>query len=269
MLLALAGLLITLEQHAASVQGEGAMLLLEHSDNATFTATSFLLDRRETVQWARNGTVIVDSQYAGGNTARARNFAEQFGLRVLATDAPPAAAFELHRPRVAVVRSRWVEWLLNEYKVPFTPIEGGAGLRTRFDSIVLAGASTMDSLATFVREGGTLVAIGDGARFAIRNLALPVTVTSVAGASAHFDVTHPVAFGMPAEATIFGAVMTFDVKGAARPVATLGNAAVLLDYPLGRGRVLLFGFEPQYRGEAHNTFRLLLNAVYWASSQRL
>ena len=258
MLLALAGFLIALEQHAASVQGEGAMLLLEHGDDAAFTATSFLLDRRESVRWARDGTVIVDSQYAGGNTARARNFAEQFGLRVIATDTPPAGAFELHRPRVAVVRSASVESVLNEYKVPFTRVD--ANLEGRFDSVVVAGAARIDSLENFVRDGGTLVAIGDGAVFAIRALVLSVAFTSASGKAVHFDTTDPVAFGMPAKADVASPVMAFQAKGG-RTIGTLGDAVVVLEYPLGRGRVLLFGFDPQPR--------LLLNAVYWASAQRL
>lgn len=250
-----------------SVQGEGAMLLLEHGDNAVFTATSFLLDRRETVQWARDGAVIVDSPYAGGNTARARNFAEQFGLRIVATDTPPAPAFELRRPRVGVLRSRWVESLLNQYKVPFGALAGGTGLRARFDSIVLAEAASLDAsaLEAFVREGGTLVALGDGAAFAVRSLGLAV-VMAPGGERAHFDTTHPVAFGMPAEGPVFWkATAGFEFQAPARAIATFGKTAAVLEYPLGRGRVLLFGFEPQLEGET----RLLLNTVYWASAQPL
>lgn len=265
--------LVTEFRAPAGVQGDGAVLRLEHRENATFTATSFLLDRRETVRWARDGAVIVDSPYAGGNTARARNFAEQFGLRVTATDAPPTPAFELHRPRVAVVRSNedahWLEWVLNEYKVPFTEVTSiPAG---RFDSVVLAGAASLDaaSMGTFVRGGGTLVATGGAAAFAIRVLALPVSTTRLAEGVARFDVTHPVAFGMPASAAVSGTGISFEAQGEARAIAWVGDAPVVLEYPLGRGRVLLFGFEPQFRGEAYGTFRLLLNAVYWASAQPL
>lgn len=251
---------------SGSVRGQGAVLVLDAREDAAFAAISFLLDRRETVAWAKDGAVIVDSAYSGGSTARARNFAEQFGLHVIATDTPPAAAFELHRPRVGMLRagesSRRVEEVLEEYKVPFTVVADRANLRTRFDAMVLCGAVTdMAAIDLFVREGGTLVAIDAGAEFAVSSLHLEVVVKAGNAGSVHFDPTYPVAFGMP-DATEISSRVLFDSN--ARRIATIGQSAALVELPLGRGRVLLFGFEP--RGDSA---RLLLNALYFASAQRM
>jgi hypothetical protein len=37
-------------------------------------------------------------------------------------------------------------------------------------------------------------------------------------------------------------------------------AAVELVY--GKGRILLYGFKPQFRGQSHGTYRYLFNALY-------
>lgn len=147
----------------ASVRGQGPVMTMDHRDNATFVATAFLLDRVENVNWAADGTVIVDSPYAGGSYARADNFARQFGIIVTLREEEIPVKYELRRPRVGVSKSPWSVAVFDRFRVPYAAVEGRE-LRD-FDSIV--AGETDDSLIEFARAGRTLIVFstpGEGDR---------------------------------------------------------------------------------------------------------
>jgi hypothetical protein len=103
---------------------------------------------------------------------------------------------------------------------------------------------------------------------------------------ARIDNTHPLAYGMPARAMVF-----YDESPAFRlqPEASLKNvkpiawydsptplrsgwawgqqyldqAVSIVETPVGKGHVVLYGNEVLWRAQPHGTFKLLFNGIYY------
>ena len=159
------------------------------------------------------------------------------------------------------------------------------------------GAGGVANIREFVEQGGTLVALAGSTAFAIERLGLPIR-NVLAGVKPEtfscpgsiirtaVDSSQPVGFGMPAQSiavfqnnSAFDMIPSFDdvqpkvivkyadssllLSGWLEGEALLANRAAVVDVPLGKGRVILFGFGVQQRAQPHATFKLLFNALLY------
>ncbi|HEX6159392.1 MAG TPA: M14 family metallopeptidase, partial [Thermoanaerobaculia bacterium] len=155
-------------------------------------------------------------------------------------------------------------------------------------------------LKKFVEGGGTLIAFGDSCEYVIEEFNVPVR-NALAGLRAEdysnpgslvrliIRPDHPVTQGMPKETAGFlDSAMAFETTAPATDMQrwvlasypehedqillsgwihgperlTRKAAAVALTY--GKGKIVLFGFRPQHRGQTHATFPLVFNAIWWS-----
>ena len=155
------------------------------------------------------------------------------------------------------------------------------------------GTLGLSHIRRFVESGGTLLAFDGATRLFIRQWALPVVneldgvkATEFSAPGSLFrgivDTNHPIAFGMPRETTLFfsnsGAFSVKDgrtivkyplqnplLSGWLQGENKIQGKTALAEVPLDRGRVILFGFRPQHRGQTYATFKLVFNSLWYAA----
>ncbi len=160
------------------------------------------------------------------------------------------------------------------------------------------GAGGVANLRAFVMQGGTLVTLNRASNFPIeslnvgaRNVLRDVPNRDFYGPGSILriivDTNHPLGYGMETEAAAWfehSPAFAPAFESAAAPGAVtvarypngnplmsgwllgdalLQNRSALMDAPLGRGNVVMFGFPPQYRGQSYGTFKMLFNALYY------
>ncbi len=156
------------------------------------------------------------------------------------------------------------------------------------------GAGGVANLKKFAEAGGTLIFLNRASNFAIEQFNLPVRdVTKdlprkdffIPGSilRTELDTTSPITKGMPKDSIAWfenspafeitdGAnvkviakypsdVGSILLSGYALGAERIAGKAALVSINIGKGKIILFGFRPQYRGQSLATFPLLFNAI--------
>ena len=192
-------------------------------------------------------------------------------------------------PRAIVFPDQSANQILNGYAKGAMPDELTGGV----------GKEGVANLRKFVEEGGTLVFLNRSSDFAIEQFNLPVRDVTKGLPRKDFyipgsilrttlDTTHPIAKNMPKESIAwFENSPAFEIKtdplalsnnfriiasypknasdillsGWALGAEKIAGKAALVEFTIGKGKIVLFGFRPQYRGQSLATFPLLFNAL--------
>ena len=157
------------------------------------------------------------------------------------------------------------------------------------------GKEGVKAIKQFVEEGGTLLALNEACEFAIEKLDLQVSNTLKGKSSKSFfcpgstlkatvDTNHPLGYGMPNETLVlfwdspafeiqhsrfserYELVVQYPEKAILKSGWLVGEdqiaeQAAMVSAQYGAGRVILFGFRPQFRAQTRGTFKLFFNAL--------
>jgi hypothetical protein len=158
------------------------------------------------------------------------------------------------------------------------------------------GEEGVDALDKFVQSGGILYTWSGAWRFLEQymnvgvkavNDGLDRTEFNIPGSllRVNVDTSHPIGFGLTDETAIFfrrDSAWPADMGGA-NVIASyppdelllsgwiqgedvLVNQAAMVEIPRGKGRMIMTGFYPEYRGQAHQTYKMMFNAIFYAGN---
>jgi hypothetical protein len=162
------------------------------------------------------------------------------------------------------------------------------------------GEEGVKALREFIEAGGTVITFNNASNFAIEKLGAPAR-NVLKGVSARdfycpgsilraqLDSSSPLAFGLEKESIAWfesGPAFEITDQSSARVIArypesenpllsgwVLGDKlirgrAAMVEAKIGKGRVILFGFRPQYRAQSLATFPLLFNSILTSKSDQ-
>jgi len=173
-----------------------------------------------------------------------------------------------------------------KYVMPKYPPEFRSGI----------GKEGMEKLHEFVEAGGTLITLGAASDLAIEELKLPIknVIKNVepkeflcpgSTLKVNIDMAHSLAHGVAEDCLIlfwrnyaifeieqgasnedYRVVVSYPEERILQSGWLIGekyfsNKAALIEAKLGKGRVILFGFRPQFRAKTAATFKFLFNCL--------
>ncbi len=194
-----------------------------------------------------------------------------------------------HKTRTIIFPDQSAAQILNGHRKGSMPDEYVGGV----------GKEGVENLKKFVEAGGTLVFLNRASNFAIEQFNLPVKDVTRGLARKDFyipgsilrtelDLSHPIAKGMPQQSIAWfenspvfeihtdplALTLNFRIiasypkdpkqillSGWALGAEKIAGKAALVEFTVGKGKIVLFGFRPQYRGQSLATFPLLFNSI--------
>jgi hypothetical protein len=158
------------------------------------------------------------------------------------------------------------------------------------------GSDGTANLRAFTEAGGTIVTLNKASEIYAkkdsaqvqnaldgvdrRSFFIPGSILQVT-----VDSSNPIAFGSTPTVPIFYENgPSFKVSGDAKSIASfttdkpllsgwilggqyLKDTSAIAEEPVGKGRIILFGFRPQYRAQSEVTYKFLFNALLYSSSK--
>jgi len=158
------------------------------------------------------------------------------------------------------------------------------------------GEAEIETIRTFIHKGGTLVAVNRAGQLPIEKFGLQITNVAASLPTRTFycpgsilrvqvDNTHPLGYGMPNQALVmhhnspvfsvnpsfyndqYEVVARYEEDNVLESGWLIGEEHLagkpaMISVRYGEGRILLYGFQVNFRNQAHGTFKLLFNALY-------
>jgi hypothetical protein len=155
------------------------------------------------------------------------------------------------------------------------------------------GEAGVKGLRDFIEAGGTVITFNNASNFAIERLGVPARNVLKGASSRDFycpgsilrtqlDASSPLAFGLEKDSIAWfenGPAFEITDPASAKAIARypesesallsgwilgeklIRGKAAAVEAKIGKGRVIMFGFRPQYRAQSLATFPLLFNSI--------